>query len=121
MTELSCHCGAVVLDVTLADPQEEARRCDCSYCRRRAAATLTVREEDLRIVRGEDVLTRYRFHSETAEHFFCSICGIYTHHRRRIDPRVFGVNFGALAGVTPEALRVTGWVDGINHPSDRES
>lgn len=116
--KLSCHCGAVEIEATLAEPLNEAARCDCSFCRRRAAATVGVRRQDLRILRGAENLTLYQWNTGTAEHYFCKTCGIYTHHRRRIDPNFFGINLGAIEGVTPDELRQTGWVDGVNHPSD---
>jgi hypothetical protein len=31
------------------------------------------------------------------------------------------VNLGAIEGVNPRDLGEIGWVDGVNHPSDRSS
>ena len=118
--QLSCHCGAVVLEVTLAQPPERATRCDCSFCARRGAAAVTVRKGDLRIVKGADNLTLYQWGSRTARHYFCKTCGIYTHHQRRLNPDEFGVNLGALDGIDLRQLEPPEWVDGINHPSDAE-
>ncbi|MCP3970231.1 MAG: GFA family protein [Rhodobacteraceae bacterium] len=118
---LSCHCGAVELRLTLAEPLQNATRCDCSFCRRRAAATVSVALEDLEIVKGADKLTLYTWGTGTAQHHFCSVCGIYTHHRRRSDPNYFGVNMGCLDGVNPRELSEIGWTDGVNHPSDAGS
>lgn len=53
---------------------------------------VAVPEAQLRLICGQDALTLYQFHTRTAQHFFCKVCGIYTHHRRRSDPTVFGVN-----------------------------
>ncbi|MCG6903375.1 MAG: GFA family protein [Rhodobacter sp.] len=116
--KLTCHCGAVELRVTLLHGLADARRCDCSFCARRGAAAATVAKGDLEIVRGADKLTLYQWGSKTAKHYFCSICGIYTHHRRRSDPNEFGVNIGALDGVNPRDLGQIAWVDGLDHPSD---
>jgi hypothetical protein len=116
---LTCHCGAAELSVVLADGLATARRCDCSFCRRRGVAPVTVREGEFEVVRG-DTLTLYQWGTRTAEHWFCSVCGIYTHHRRRSNPREFGVNLGALDGVNPRDLEPIVWVDGVDHPSDRE-
>lgn len=124
MTEtrrLSCHCGAVELRVRLAGTLAEASRCDCSFCRRRAAPTLSVALDDLEVVRGADQLTLYTWGTGTAQHHFCKTCGIYTHHRRRSDPNFYGVNMGALEGVNPAEHEPIAWNDGVNHPSDRES
>lgn len=115
---LTCHCGAVELAVTLAEPLEEAIRCDCSLCRRRGAAMLAVRLEDLTVVRGAENLTLYTFNTHVAQHWFCKTCGCYTHHRRRSDPAFCGVNMGGLEGVSPRDYEPITWVDGVNHPSD---
>ncbi|WP_073333020.1 GFA family protein [Wenxinia saemankumensis] len=115
---LTCHCGAVELRVRPSVPLGAARHCDCSFCRRRAAATVTVPLEDLEILRGAEALTLYRWNTGTAHHWFCRTCGIYTHHRRRSAPE-YGVNLGALDGVNPAEYEPLPWADGVNHPSDR--
>ena len=35
------------------------------------------------VVRGQNHLQLYQFNTHVAEHYFCGVCGIYTHHRRR--------------------------------------
>jgi hypothetical protein len=116
---LTCHCGAVELALTLKDGLATARRCDCSYCRRRGTAVASVALCDLTILRGADALTLYRFGTMTARHWFCRICGTHTHHQRRSNPQEYGVNIGALDGVNPATLGAIPWADGVNHPSDR--
>lgn len=118
---LTCHCGAVELEVRLSAGLATARRCDCSYCRRRGAAAVTAPRDGVRIVRGADMLTLYQWNTMTAQHYFCSVCGIYTHHRRRSNPDEYGINLGALDGVNPRDLEPIGWTDGINHPSDAKA
>lgn len=115
---LTCHCGAVEIEVHPGEDLKEARRCDCSYCRRRGTPTLMVPQDGLRIVRGAENLTLYTFGTHTAQHHFCKTCGIYTHHRRRSNPNEYGVNMGALNGVNPAEYEPIGWNDGVNHPSD---
>ncbi|MFQ6552613.1 GFA family protein [Aestuariibius insulae] len=113
--KVTCHCGAVELQVSVDLERARPRRCNCSFCKRRAAATVSVHESDLRIVTGADVLTLYQWNTGVAEHYFCSICGIYTHHRRRSDPTEFGVNLGALEGVQPRDYEPVSWVDGSSY------
>lgn len=117
--KVTCHCGAVELRVTLPGGLKTARRCDCSFCRRRGAAAVSAPLANVGIVRGAQDLTRYEWGTGTAQHFFCRICGIYTHHRRRSNPDEYGVNLGAIEGVNPRELEPIAWVDGVNHPSDR--
>ncbi|SFK52372.1 GFA family protein [Shimia haliotis] len=116
--KLTCHCGAVELQVTLTEGLTTARRCDCSFCRRRGAAAVSAPIDGVTIVKGAENLTLYQFNTNTAQHYFCNTCGIYTHHKRRSNPNEFGVNLGALEGVNPRDLGDIGWVDGVNHPSD---
>lgn len=116
--KLTCHCGAVELEVFLTEGLSTASRCDCSFCRRRGAAAVTAPKDGVRVLRGQDTLTLYQWNTRTAEHWFCSVCGIYTHHRRRSNPNEYGVNLGAIEGVNPRDLGEIGWVDGVNHPSD---
>ena len=112
----SCHCGAIRFEATLADGFATNRRCTCSICRMRGAVTAALGR--LRILQGEDVLTSYRFNTNVAEHFFCSICGIYTHHRRRSNPDQFVVNIACLKGVSPFDFAEVPVTDGVNHSSD---
>lgn len=116
---LTCHCGAVEAQVTLApEGLSSAARCDCSFCRRRGAVTVTAPLDGIRFLKGQDRLSRYSFGTHTAQHHFCSICGIYVYHRRRSDPNELGVNALALDGVMPPDLGKVPWNDGVNHPSD---
>lgn len=73
----------------------------------------------LRIVKGADCLKLYQFNTNTAKHYFCSNCGIYTHHQRRSNPGQYGYNVGCLEGVNPFDIRGVPTEDGVNHPSDR--
>lgn len=115
----SCHCGAVELELTLPKGIEDPRRCDCSICRRKGAIVASVALSGLRIVKGAEVLTEYRFNTMTARHYFCSVCGIYTHHQRRSDPQQYGYNVGCLEGVDPFELGEVPTNDGVHHPADR--
>ena len=115
----TCHCGAVEIAVTLTDGLATARRCDCSFCRRRGAIVVSAPLDGLTVVKGAGNLTLYQWGTHTAAHWFCRICGIYTHHRRRSNPNEYGVNAAILDGVNPSDLSDVPWVDGVNHPADR--
>ncbi|WP_174874635.1 GFA family protein [Vogesella oryzae] len=115
-----CHCGAVVLELHLPDGIVDPRRCDCSICRRKGAIVASVPLAGIRIVQGEDKLRRYQFNTRTASHYFCSECGIYTHHQRRSNPQQYGYNVGCLDDVNPFLLEPVPLNDGVNHPADRQ-
>lgn len=116
--EAACHCGTVRFKVRLTDGFKTARRCNCSYCRMRGAVAVSAELGDIVFESGEDALTLYRFNTGVAEHYFCSRCGIYTHHRRRSNPTQFGVNVACLKGVSPFDFEEVPVVDGISHPAD---
>ncbi len=117
----SCHCGSVVLELDLPNGILEPRRCDCSICRRKGAIVASVPLSGLKIIKGHDVLKLYQFNTKTAKHYFCSNCGIYTHHQRRSNPEEYGFNVGCLDGVNPFDLGVVTTDDGVNHPADRNA
>jgi hypothetical protein len=64
-------------------------------------------------------LRLYQFNTKVAKHYFCGICGIYTHHQRRSFPDQYGYNIGCLEGVDPFLIPNVPVNDGVNHPSDK--
>lgn len=118
----TCHCGSVELELQLPDGIVDPRRCNCSICRRKGAVVGSVPLSGLKIVKGEDKLSLYQFETKEAEHYFCSICGIYTHHKRRSNPNQYGINLGCLEGVDPNLIEGVQLYDGANnHPSDKRA
>lgn len=114
----ACHCGKVRFTVTLTDGLHTARRCTCSYCRMRGAVAVSADLDGLTVTAGKDALSTYEFNTMTAKHYFCSLCGIYTHHQRRSNPHQYGVNVACLDGVSPFDLQDVPVLDGVKHPSD---
>lgn len=116
---LSCHCGSVVLELDLPDGVVNPRRCDCSICRRKGAVVASVPLSGIRILQGDEHLRLYQFNTRVAKHYFCGVCGIYTHHQRRSYPDQYGYNVGCLEGINPFLLGEVPINDGVNHPADR--
>ncbi|HZW15459.1 MAG TPA: GFA family protein [Brevundimonas sp.] len=114
----ACHCRTVRFRVRLSDGLDSARRCDCSLCRMRGAVAVTAGLGGIEVLEGAEALAEYRFNTGTARHYFCSKCGIYTHHRRRSNPGEYGVNAACLEGVSPFDFAEVIVNDGVNHPSD---
>lgn len=114
-----CHCGAVRFRAKLVDGMNTARRCTCSLCAMRGAIAVSARVEDFAVERGADRLTLYQFNTMVAEHWFCSVCGIYTHHKRRSKPTEYGINVACIDGVSPFDFAEVVVNDGRTHPNDR--
>lgn len=100
----SCHCGAVRFEVETDFP--ELTTCDCSICRKKNALMVKVHESRFRLIKGADSLTEYRFHTRTARHFFCRVCGIHPFHRKRVTPDFLGINVFCLDGFDPAGIPV---------------
>jgi hypothetical protein len=91
----SCHCGAVRFEV-LAPDEIEARECNCSICAKAGYLHLIVERERFRLTRGADKLATYTFNTGTAQHHFCSICGMKSFYVPRSKPDGFSVNVRCL-------------------------
>ena len=76
--------------------------------------------DDFKLTKGEDKLSLYQFYTNTAKHYFCSICGIHTHNRPRSNPKIFGVNIACIEGVEPFEIEDVPVNDGKNHPLDQK-
>lgn len=119
--EGKCHCGKVRFRVRLKNGLHSARRCDCSLCRMRGAVAVSADAAELTILEGADALSLYQFNTKTARHYFCSNCGIYTHHQRRSNPSEYGVNLACLEDISPFDFETVPVMDGVHHPSDGKS
>ncbi|MEZ5938061.1 MAG: GFA family protein [Hyphomonadaceae bacterium] len=90
-----CHCGAVRYEVLTPD-EIEVEDCNCSICRMTGFLHLVAPANRFRLIRGADRLTRYAFGSRTAQHLFCSICGVKSYYVPRSNPDGFSVNLRCL-------------------------
>jgi hypothetical protein len=89
-----CHCGRVRFRVRLTT--SKALECNCSICAKKGFINLIVPAENFELLTGEDNLRSYRFNTMTAEHRFCSTCGIHAFSRPRSHPGSFDVNARCL-------------------------
>ena len=119
MKKLTCHCKEVEAQINI-DNLEKLIKCNCSICKRKGTIMSIVKNEDFKIIKGKDKLKLYQFHSKIAKHYFCSICGIYTHHNPRINPAMTGFNVGCIDSVNTFKLENVILADGQNHPLDKK-
>ena len=120
MLTLRCHCKNVEAEIKISADFEKILRCNCSLCKRRGAIMSMVKNEDFKIKKGQDKLTLYKFHTKVAKHYFCSNCGIYTHHNPRSNPKMTGFNLGCIDSIDTFDLRNIIINDGNNHPLDKK-
>jgi hypothetical protein len=107
-----CHCGRVRFEVR-APAEIDASECNCSICARSGYLHLIVPRERFSLLQGEDSLTTYTFHTGTARHRFCRVCGVKSFYVPRSHPDGISVNVRCLEPETVEGVRVTPF-DGQN-------
>jgi hypothetical protein len=98
-----CHCGRVRFEA-IAPQKIEVSECNCSICSKSGYLHLIVPADRFRLVSGEDVLTTYSFNTQTAQHRFCSVCGIKSFYVPRSHPDGFSVNARCLDAGTVEDM-----------------
>lgn len=101
-----CHCGRVRFELD-APVRPAVLDCNCSMCSKTGYLHLIVQKPQFRLVAGGDVLTAYRFNTGTAQHLFCSVCGIKSFYVPRSHPDGFSVNARCVDGLALDQLAVT--------------
>ncbi len=100
-----CHCGRVRYEVE-APACITVSNCNCSICARSGYLALIVPASRFRLLRGDDVLSEYRFGREIARHLFCRICGIKSFYVPRSHPGGISVNARCLDPGTVREMTV---------------
>ncbi|MGX1788888.1 GFA family protein [Bosea sp. NPDC055332] len=75
-----CHCGAIGVELSLPRPPEEeiVGACQCSFCRKHNARTVSDPKAKARLIVHEPAqLQRYRFGLSASEVVLCRRCGVY--------------------------------------------
>ena len=102
MTAAAIAAACASRDADLARVTE----CNCSICTKKGFLHLIVPPEQFELLSGDDALTTYRFNTGTAQHTFCSTCGIHPFYVPRSDPDKIDVNVRCLDGVDLAALKL---------------
>jgi len=74
---------------------------------------LIVPKSRFELIQGEAELTIYTFNTGTAQHYFCSVCGVKPFYIPRSHPDGYSVNARCLAPGTAGSMRITPF-DGAN-------
>jgi hypothetical protein len=114
-----CHCGRVKFEIEVPD-KIIVNRCNCSICQKSGYLHLILDANRFELIRGEDSLTNYCFHTGVARHLFCSICGIKSFYVPRSHPDAFSVNLNCVE-LPDEIDVVIQAFDGSNWSKSRDS
>lgn len=80
MITVSCHCGAVTLE--MQRKPRKLTQCNCSICRRYGAVWAYFQRKSLCVRSGKGALDSYTWRNKRFEFFRCSTCGCVTHYQR---------------------------------------
>jgi hypothetical protein len=77
--EGSCHCGAIRATLVASRPAEEleVRACQCSFCTRHGARTVSDPAGRVRFEIDGAALSWYLFETRTGTSLICNRCGMY--------------------------------------------
>ena len=115
--EGGCHCGAVRFEAEI-QPPVELLACNCSICSMTGFVHLIVPHAAFALKSGQDMLARYRFGTGTAEHLFCTCCGIKSFYQPRSHPDSWSVHWACVDGYEDIAHHVSAF-DGRNWDAAR--
>ena len=119
--KLTCHCKGVEAEVEVPESGfKKIMRCNCSLCKRKGYIIGVIGENDFKLIKGEKILKLYQYYTKVAKHYFCSICGIHTHNRPRINPKIYGINIACIDEIDTFALKDVPVNNGENHPLDQK-
>lgn len=113
-----CHCGKVRFEVT-APKELKVTECNCSICRMSGYLHLIVKKDQFRLLQGTDILTTYTFNTGTAQHLFCSACGVKSFYVPRSHPDGYSINARCLDAGTISNMVITSF-DGQNWEANIE-
>lgn len=98
-----CHCGAVRFEFR-APARVRVQRCNCSICAMTGFEHLIVPGDAFRLLTDPAALSRYTFNTGTAQHLFCSVCGIKSFYVPRSNPDGYSISLRCVAPGTIEAV-----------------
>ncbi len=99
-----CHCGRVRFEVS--GQIDRVLDCNCSICRKKGFLHWIVAPEQFRLLSSPDALSVYTFHTKTAQHYFCSVCGLSSYYIPRSHPNMIDVNLRCVEGVNLEEVAI---------------
>ena len=112
--EGGCHCGRIRFRIQADLAPLAIGACNCSICTKKGILHITVAPENFELLRGEGEMTTYRFNTGTAQHTFCTTCGIHAFYVPRSDPDKYSVNARCLDDFDPATMQPVRLFDGRN-------
>ena len=117
MTEYygSCHCKEVKFSFSTNEILGELYKCNCTLCLKKAIIMKPLQKDKFKLLSGHNYLATYQWNKKIAKHFFCKICGVYTHHVRRRDPSQISINIMCVDDILIHSKTKIDLIDGASH------
>jgi hypothetical protein len=104
MVEASCHCGAVRIEVEVAEPPAQLTSCNCSICRRLGTLWAYYPPAQVRVT---GATATYEWGDRTLDLHRCRVCGCVTHWSAKDrELQRMGVNARLMEPAVVAAARV---------------
>src|ERR1700726_156828 len=113
-----CPAGLFRFEV-IAPARLEVTDCNCSLCSKYGYLHLIVPADRFKLRSRPEAPTTYSFNPHTAQHFFCSVCGVKSFYIPRSHPDGISVNARCIDSDTIEAMSVKPF-DGRDWEKGRE-
>ncbi len=103
----ACHCGAIrmTLSFTTAPDATEVRSCQCGFCARQGARTISDSAGHALIEIDGAVVRRYQFGTKTATSLICGRCGTYAGAYVEADGKTWSIANARGLAIAPFAHR----------------
>ena len=111
----SCHCKKVAFSFTSSDILKEVYKCNCSLCVKKSIIMKSIPKTAFTLESSPEFLSEYMWNKRIAKHYFCNVCGVYTHHIRRRDPKQISVNLMCVDDILIPKNTVIKIIDGASH------
>ena len=74
-----CHCGAIQASLVATNPADalQVRACQCGFCTRHGAMTVSDPNGRATFIMREGQLQAYQFATRTGTSLICKTCGVY--------------------------------------------
>ncbi len=92
-----CHCKKIRFEV-IGEKNLKVFKCNCSVCSMKQNHHFIVkdRQQDFKILSGEEYLSTYTFNTKIAQHKFCKECGVQSFYYPRSNPHGVAITIYCL-------------------------
>lgn len=107
----ACHCGNIrfVLMWPGSAAEISVRECGCTFCQKRGGAWTSHRSAELLAeIDDHSSVSKYKFGTNTAEFYVCSVCGVVPFVLSEIDDHQYAVvNVNTFENVSDSVFSVS--------------